>query len=190
MSAGKQAFWLFFTLISLAFTSWYFAASNTKNQLDEQTLTRTVDVIIQDLEVRQYDAQGHLVNRLNTPLLKHTPQQNKHWFKAPRIEVREGEQPPWEISANEATSLDGGQQITFSQDVVIHQAKHPGSPESTLKTEEIIYYPKNKKATTEKHVMFFQPGNHVESEGMVAWLDQKRVQLTGNARGRYDPTHG
>jgi lipopolysaccharide export system protein LptC len=188
MIAGKQAAWLFIALIMLAFSSWYFAASEKIVKLDKETLSNSVDTIIQDLTVKQFNAQGQLVNVLKTPLLHHIPKDNKHWLKTPCILVSQDNDPPWEITSNEATSLNGGEEITFSKHVVIHQTPNATSPESTLLTEEMIYYPKKKIATTNLPVTFEQPGNKVQSQGMMAYLNEKRIKLLGNARGQYDPT--
>ncbi|WP_412754066.1 LPS export ABC transporter periplasmic protein LptC [Legionella londiniensis] len=189
MNAAKQAAWLFAALISLACCGWYFASSSHIAQLDEHTLSTTPDTIVNQLTLKQFDANGRLINSLNTPLLKHIPANNTHWFMKPRILITQAtDEAPWEINALEATSLFGGEQITFNKNVIIHQrsGKHP---ESTIKTEEMIYYPQKKLAVTEQEVTFFQPGNIVKSLGMKAYLDKKQVQLS-RARGIYDPKQG
>src|SRR5680860_1672405 len=109
MNAGKQATWLFIALISLCFSSWYFASSSNIAKLDEKTLSTTVDTIIKNLTVKQYDTAGNLVNYLKTPLLHHTPKDNIHWLKNPFIQVSQQDQTPWEISAKVATSMYGAE---------------------------------------------------------------------------------
>ncbi|WP_196211486.1 LPS export ABC transporter periplasmic protein LptC, partial [Legionella pneumophila] len=37
---------------------------------------------------------------------------------------------------------------------------------------------------------FEQPGNIIQSTGMNAYLDEKRVELLHKARGSYDPAKG
>ncbi|WP_133128217.1 LPS export ABC transporter periplasmic protein LptC [Legionella nagasakiensis] len=190
MNASKQAAWLFIALISLACSGWYFASTPATQKLDDKTLSTTVDTTIHQLTVYQYDAHGKLVNYLQTPLLRHIPQDNKHWLKTPHIIITQAKEPPWEIRSKQAISLHGGEKITFSKSVVIHQPKDGHTPESTLKTEEMIYFPKEKLAMTEKEVTYEQPGNIVQSTGMKAYLAEKRVQLLNRARGIYDPKHG
>lgn len=190
MNAGKQALWLFTALIGLAFSSWYFASSNKVTKLDDATLATTVDIIIHELTVRQFNTEGKLTNILKTPLLHHIPQSNKHWLKSPYILVSQDNEKPWEIRSAMATSLHGGEEITFTDDVIIHQEPDVRSPASTVTTEELVYFPKQKLATTEKHVTFEQPGNIIQSEGMMAYLAEKRVKLLGNARGSYVPKQG
>ncbi|AHE67465.1 LPS export ABC transporter periplasmic protein LptC [Legionella oakridgensis] len=191
MNAGKQAVWLFIALIALACSGWYFASTPAVAiKLDAQTLSTTVDTTISQLTVRQYDAHGELANYLQTPLLRHIPKDNTHWLKTPHIMITQAKESPWEIRSKQAISLYGGQKITFNKNVIIHQSQHGQTPESTLTTEEMIYFPKDKLAITDKEVTYQQPGNIVQSTGMKAYLAEKRVQLLNQARGTYDPQHG
>lgn len=190
MNAAKQAAWLFFALINLAFSCWYFASSKPVQRLDEQTLNTTANMIVNHLTVRQFDADGLLVNYLRTPLMQHIPLNNTHWLKTPHIIVAQIDQPTWEIHAQEATALHGSQQITFNKQVVVHQKKDEHTEESTLKTESLTYFPKDKLATTLLDVTYERPGSIVQSTGMKAYLAEKRVKLLSQARGTYEPKRG
>lgn len=189
MNAGKQAAWIFSVLIGLAFSGWYFAASEELIEIDEKSLTHTVDTIINDLHVKEYNDKGLLINSLTSPLVKHTPFEDKHWFKKPVIRVTQNDEEPWLINAMEATSYNSGDKIILNHDVVIHQTSS-NHQNSTITTNQLIYFPNKKIAISEEHVMFKQPGTTVQSNGMKAWLAEKRVKLLGKARGQYDPKQG
>lgn len=73
--------------------------------------------------------------------------------------------------------------------MIVHQKSGSNNQESTFKTEEVTYFPKEKRATTELFVTFEQPGNIVESTGMNAYLDEKRVELLHGAKGSYVPNN-
>ncbi len=191
MNAAKQAAWLFGILIVLACSGWYFASSpNIPYKLDDKTLSTTVDTRIYDLTVRQFDEQGQLANRLETPLLEHIPENNTHFLQKPRIVIAQANQLPWNIQSERAVAAKGGEEITFIKHVIIHQNKDLHGQESTMRTEKIIYYPKAKKATTSLLVTFEQPGTLVKAIGMNAFLAEKRVELLKKARGSYAPSHG
>jgi len=190
MNAAKQAAWMFVALIGLACSGWYYASAPTVFTLNEQALSTTVDIVIRQLIVHQFDANGQLAHYLHTPLMQHTPFNNTHWLKNPHIKIAQKNQPPWDIRAEHATALHNGKQITFNKHVLIHQKKDAHTQESTLATEEITYFPENKLATTPKLVEFTQAGNVMKSTGMKAWLAENRVQLLSNAQGTYVPEHG
>ncbi|MDI1351924.1 MAG: LPS export ABC transporter periplasmic protein LptC [bacterium] len=190
MNIAKQTFLLFFILIILGTSRWYLtsASFNSTLTLDDDTLASTIDTTITQLTVRQYNGEGVLINLLKTPLMEHIPKGDIHLLQTPRIIINQKDQPAWEIHSKKAKSFDGGQRIIFSQQVVVHQKAGIKSQESTLKTEEVTYYPKEKKATTNLFVTFEQPGNFVESTGMNAYLDEKRVELLHRAKGSYAPS--
>lgn len=190
MIAAKQAAWLFVAIICMACSGMYFARPALVVKLDKHTLSTTTDMVINNLTVQQFDTDGQLVHYLHTPLMRHIPSNNTHWLTTPHVIVTQKTQPAWEIHAKTATALYGGQQITFNENVIIHQEKDEHTQESTLKTEEITYFPKDKLAKTHSDVTFERPGHHVQATGMNAYLAEKRVQLLSQARGTYEPSRG
>jgi lipopolysaccharide export system protein LptC len=190
MNTIHQTMWLFFTVIILAFSAWYYGNLQTMTRLDNETLSSTVDTTITRLTLRQYDSAGLLANTLTTPQMQHIPKDDIHLFQTPHIIIAQKDQPAWEISSKKAKSFKNGQEIIFMKKVVVHQKPGGTTQESTLKTEKVIYYPEIKKATTDLFVTFEQPGNIIESTGMNAYLDEKRVELLHQARGSYAPSKG
>lgn len=190
MNAIKQSTWMFLTLIALACSGWYFSGEKVITKLDEQTLSTTPDTIITQLTLRQYNVKGSVSHYLQTPSMHHVPLNNTHHITTPHIIVVQENQPPWEIHAKEATAIQGGQQISFNKNVIIHQKQDEHTQESTLETEEMIYFPHKQLATTAKRVTFTQAGNVVTSTGMKAYLAENRVQLLSNAQATYESNHG
>ncbi|BCA95062.1 LPS export ABC transporter periplasmic protein LptC [Legionella antarctica] len=190
MNTAKQSIWLFLTLAILAASGWYYVNLETASRLDSETLSSTIDTTISQLTVRQFNSDGLLTNLLTTPLMQHIPKEDIHLLKSPHIIIVQKDQPSWEIRSMKAKSFNGGERINFIKHVVVHQNPGNKTQESTLRTEEVAYFPKLKKATTDLFVTFEQPGNIVESTGMNAYLDEKRVELLHQARGTYAPNKG
>lgn len=190
MNAAKQAAWLFFTLIMLAYSGWYFVGGAPSIKLDPSTLSTTIDATALHLTVRKFNTEGMLVNQLITPRMQHIPKGDIHLFLTPHIIITQDEKPAWDIQSQLAKSFDGGDHITFSKQVVVHQNPGDKTQESTLRTEEVTYFPDEKKATSDLLVTYEQPGNIVQSKGMIAFIDEKRVQLLHQARGSYVPNEG
>ncbi|KTC85608.1 MULTISPECIES: LPS export ABC transporter periplasmic protein LptC [Legionella] len=190
MNAVKQAAWLCCVLIALACSGWYYVSSTSSvNRLDDQTLSNSADMIISNLTVKRFDEMGKLVNYLFSPEVQHIPNNNMHFFSSPRLALTEaqGNQPAWEISSKQGKAINGGERIIFTNDVVVHQNKGQHNQESTLKTEELTYLPKDKLATSQVAVSFEQPGRTVHSEGIKVYLADKRVQLLNQARATFEP---
>jgi len=189
MIAARHATLLFFTLSVLSSSAWFFASSSPVAKLDKETLQTTPDIIITDLTVRQFNAQGHLANQLHTPRLHHIPKDDSHWLETPHIKVSKANQPLWDIQANKAHVLYGGEQITFLNHVKIHQPSSPDNPETTLTTEELSYFPKLQIATTLKEIVFERPGSLVKAKGVRADFAKGTVQLLDNVRLTYEAPH-
>ncbi|KTD66182.1 LPS export ABC transporter periplasmic protein LptC [Legionella spiritensis] len=190
MNAAKQAVWLFFTLIALACSGYYFASSSPVEKLDDKTLSQTADTIITHLNVRQFDEQGKLINYLKTPELQHVPENDTHLLQSPEIVIAQPDQPDWEIRSRRAKAVHGGKEITFINDVTVHQQSGEKTQESTLRTNELTYYPQQKLATSALTVTYERPGSIIYSDGMKAWLADKHVKLLSRARATYEPNHG
>lgn len=188
MNAAKQAVWLFIALLTLACSSLYFASSKPVNRLNDSILSNTPDTVISDLVVKRFDEAGKLVNYMQTPDLQHVPANNTHLIKLPHLILTQNDDPPWEIRAKQARSINSGEQITFIKDVVIHQGKNKKGQESTIKTEIMDYFSKTKVASTNAPVRFEQPGSVVLSKGMKAYFEDKRVELS-HARATFEPKH-
>lgn len=189
MNIFKQTIGLLFSLLLLLCSGWYYSHMKPMVRLDDDTLSTTIDTTISQLTVKQFNETGELINLLTTPLMEHVPKDNIHLLQTPHIVIKQDNQPAWEISSRTAKSFDGGERVTFISKVIVHQKAEHSNQDSTLKTEEVTYYPKEKRATTDLFVTFEQPGNIVESTGMNAYLDEKRVELLHGAKGRYAPTN-
>lgn len=187
MNAGKQAIWIFLVLIMLASTSWYFASSKPITKLDQKILSTLPDAIINELTVRQYNKDGVLVHFIQATHLKHIPLNNTNELKTPHIIIAQVNKPAWDIQSQQAKTLNGNEEVIFTKNVIIHQPSDSHTTESTIKTEQLHYFPKNKLASTDQKVMLEQPGNVIESKGMIANLADKHLQLLGQAKGIYVP---
>ncbi|MFI4918163.1 MAG: LPS export ABC transporter periplasmic protein LptC [Legionellales bacterium] len=190
MNILKQLIWLLLTVILLACSGWFFTHSKKTNLLDADRLSSTADTSISQLTVRQFSPEGQLMHFLTTPLMHHIPKGDVNILQMPHIIISQVGQPAWDIRAIKAKSFDKNQRIVFTKNVIVHQKAGGKTQESTLTTEKIVYFPKEKKATSDLLVTYEQPGNFMQSKGMNAYLDEKRVELLHQARGSYVPAKG
>lgn len=175
--------YLFLTLSLLMGFGW--TLLHSKKMPIEKPPSLRVDATAKDLSVQQFDTQGRLMHLFTSPGMQHFTKTNTYVFQNPRIVVSQEEKPSWNIHSKVAIVSQEGSCIVFKKDVVIHQNSSTTNPKSTLKTEKIRYYPKEKKASTDQLITFKQAGHFIQSRGMKAYLDEKRVELLHQARGSY-----
>lgn len=188
MNAARQAVWLFFLLLALACSGFYFASSIPVKHLDDQLLAKSADTIISNFTLRRFDEKGRLIHYLQSPEVQHIPENNSHFISTPYLLLTQADQSIWEIRAQQAKAIKGGQEIKFIHDVIIKQNQE-GQGGGSLKTEELTYFPQTKLARTDLPVLYEQPGGIIRSQGMIAYLEEKRVQLLSRARATFEPKH-
>ena len=176
----------YFSTVGALSTLVYFLFSFLKAQptytLDNNTLSNSVDTIITELTVQQFDETGQLAHYLYTPELQHIPLNNRHELKSPQIMIKQAMQPDWKIEANHAQTIHGAEQITFTGNVIVHQDVKA----NRLNTEELTYYSNQKLAISPTNVLFTQPGSTVQSKGMRAYLDKNYLQLLSQSHATFD----
>lgn len=155
--------------------------------LDANTLEKTTNITIYDLQYRQFDAQGRLTHFLETPHMQHIPKNDQHILSHPHLIVTEPNQAPWEIHAEQGTAIAKAEIITLQHHVLINQ--HKENEEMTLQTEHLTYFPQEKKAYSSVDTLMTQGNTRVQSTGFVANLAENHIHLT-HARGRHVPNQG
>jgi lipopolysaccharide export system protein LptC len=173
-------------LFLLCIWQWIYSQQKTP-LLDSNTLQNLSNIIIHDLQYRQFDAHGTLTHFLETPTLEHIPKNDKHILTQPHLVVTEPNQEPWEMHADQGTAIAKATTVTLRHHVQINQ--HKNNEEMVLKTEKIIYFPQEKKATSSTETFMSQGNTQVRSTGFVANLADNDIHLV-NARGRHEQKNG
>ena len=180
----KQSIWLLCSAALMFFCIWQWARSthHFPHLLDQNTLEQTTNSVIYDLQYREYGASGSMTHFLETPEIHHIPKNDIHILTTPHLVVTEPNQAPWEMRADQGTSVSKAKTITFNHHVEINQ--HKPHEEMVLKTEHLTYYPQEKKAMSSDETIMTQGGTKVRSQGFVADLTDNHIHLK-NARGQH-----
>lgn len=189
MKSPKQALNLVMTLLAITTSAWYYTYQKPPLFEGKKVSNLGVDTIITNLDVVKFNDKGELINKLSTPMMQHFPKEDQNLLETPHITIIQDGNPPWEISSKKALSVNSLEKIIFTQNVVVHQNAANKTPESTLNTEELTYYPKENKATSTLFVSFKQSGTQIDATGMNAYLDKQRVELLHEARATYVPNN-
>jgi lipopolysaccharide export system protein LptC len=96
------------------------------------------------------------------------------------------EAEPWRLSASEGRSDAEGSLITLDRAV---RAWKTTADEQLLEltTERLIVKPGEQYAETDKAVKMRSPQGVTDAVGMRALMEEDRVELLSEVRGRYDP---
>lgn len=187
---GQQYIYLFFLLILLGFSGWYYMQSSFNlNILSPKIIAYLPDIMVEDLTLTQFDTQGKPAHSFYTPQLTHFPHKSMSQYTSPQITLTPEGQEPWSIHSNAGEAEDGINKIILIGNVVMHQNATNNEKEKTIKTEEITYYTKKNWATTQKKIFFEQPGLSVQSVGLAADLKEQQIFLLHQVSSIYEPNN-
>ena len=147
-----------------------------------------------DIETLEYDAEGKLVYKLETPAAKYFQRdanqpgaEDYTLIEQPRIIFYAANNAtPWHMSAAEGFSDANGYEVRLKTDVVAEQKSSAQGPievtTSELRINTLLQY-----AETDKAVKMRAQQNQIETVGMRAFLNEDRIELLSEVRGVYAP---
>ncbi|WP_372863462.1 LPS export ABC transporter periplasmic protein LptC [Spongiibacter sp.] len=94
-----------------------------------------------------------------------------------------GEQRPWTAQAINGTLSQNGQQLTLRQQVLVEDLIH----EAEIRTEQLSIDLERSIVSTDQPLNLQLPNGQTRSVGMKADLQQEKVELLSQVKGRYEP---
>ncbi|OGO93076.1 MAG: LPS export ABC transporter periplasmic protein LptC [Coxiella sp. RIFCSPHIGHO2_12_FULL_44_14] len=134
-----------------------------------------------------YNKQGLLKSQTNAVKTVHYEYQNKTVLTEPRMVAYTENRIPWQIRADQGQMVDGSSIIYLEGNVVLHQPEAPTSPETTITTSALTYYPNRSFAESKQEVTIQRPGTTIVAHGMTADLKNGLVNTQSKTRATYDP---
>lgn len=141
------------------------------------------DFYLEGAQLTRFDAQGSPYQRLDTPRLVHTPEDDIIRTVTPRIQIYDDAGRTWFASGDTGTLGTGGNPLTLEGDARLE------APEEgwRLDTEILIYDANTRHAWSESDALLRQNAQRVRGERFDAWIDERRMRLTGNVQGHHPP---
>lgn len=136
------------------------------------------------VQAKEYDEQGKLVRKLNSPIVEYNFTQKNSLIHKPLIQlIKNGK--PWFIKADKALSPNQ-QKVILKGHVSLTQYQK-GKVISQLTTSKLIYYPKSQTIQTPAQVFYQNQNLTVQSKGLFADLNNEIIELKSQTRGIYAP---
>lgn len=161
--------------------------SNDAHKKNHATKSSGPDYFARQITTKQFDKNGDQQSQLTSKSMQHFANDTTRLLEVTLILYRHGE-APIQITADEAYITDHSHKIRLQDHVRLHQKASNTNSEKTVLTDEMIYFPKQKLASTDKAVVYREPNTEVHSIGMQFDLKTQQIHLSSKARGHYAST--
>ncbi len=141
------------------------------------------DYYLEDATLTRFDASGSAHQRLETPRLTHTPDDDVTHLETPDARLVDDRGRVWFASADTGRLGASANPLTLSGDA---QLKAPEQGWQ-INSEVLVYDADTGHAWSESAAVLRKFQQRVRGDRFDAWLDSGRLQLTGNVRGHHPP---
>ncbi|MGE4535099.1 LPS export ABC transporter periplasmic protein LptC [Halomonas sp.] len=141
------------------------------------------DFYLENARLTRFDAEGRPHQRVTTPRLVHTPEDDVTRLAEPRSRLVDREGRLWLAEAEHGELGPGGNPLRLDGD-----ARLEAPAERWVLTTETLHYDADTgHAWSTTPATLRQPPQRMSGERFDAWLDDNRARLTDNVRGHHPP---
>ncbi len=158
--------------ILAALSYWLEVASRAPEARPDGKLRHDPDTIVENFEVRRFDALGFLQHTLTAARMVHYPDDDTAVIVSPRLTLHRP--PPTTVEARTAQIASRGEQIVLLDEVRVTRSGLEGKPDTVLTTTRMDIWPETEIARTTAPVTITQGASQVHGEGGLS-IDQKNL---------------
>lgn len=142
-----------------------------------------------DGTVVQTDARGEVIYELRAERMDQLGDDREALLTDVRLDYhgdREGEDQRWTMQARQGRIMEDGQRVELDRDVVV-EAPFTEGGDTRIYTDHLTVLTEPREATTTAAVRLEHRSGQVTAVGMHMWLNEERIRLESDVRGRYIP---
>ncbi len=176
-------------LALLGLFAWWYSTSFGPEPEPVPASARKPDYVVEDLVGVTMDANGRPARRLETPQLRHYPDDDSSELDAPRLLIFDDEAPPWRVRSERAWVSADGNEVLLEGAVRAERDAAPNLEPMLLVTSEMLLLPDSDYAETD-HFAELERGNDwvTANDGLQLWFaEPMRIRLFGRTRMRFAP---
>lgn len=186
MSLPRPGFRTWLALLLLALGAGLALLDLHESGTPEQAPGATVgepDFYLESTRLTRYDAQGRPHQRVTTPRLVHTPEDDVTRLEAPRIRLHDDAGRLWVAEADKGTLGPGGNPLSLDGNARLEAPAERWE----LETQAMHYDADTSHAWSTTPATLRQPPQRMSGDRFDAWLNDNRARLTDNVRGHHPP---
>ncbi len=177
----------FTVLLLVAFGTWYLARSLQPAEITETVSDGTGDgFYLKSARILGTDERGQLLYEIKADFVE---QQENNEIAMRHVQIRYSvnSQVPWTISADEATISEDQSLLRLSGHVIAVSNEGFGGQVTEIRTPQLDIEPATFRAETDRRVQIRIGSRSLTATGMLALLQDNRLQLKSNVSGKFLP---
>ena len=156
----------------------------------EQTTADQADYFVDDFTVTATRPSGEVEYRLTASSMQHYPKAATWHFTAPHLLFYPTTGEPWRVTAEKGKAWSDGDDILLQGPVAIRRASGPVNRPMNVDTFDLHLKPNDDYAFTDRQTVLYSGGMRMTGVGARAYMDQQKLELLSQVKGRYVPdTH-
>ena len=178
---------LIVVLVIAALGSWYLARTNRPAEVDTSPSDSAHSgYYLKSARILGTDADGSLLYEIEAA---HAEQEAKDRIEFTDVRIRYSPDAdiPWIVYADEATVREGYPQIALRGHVRAVSVSNNGEEDTEIRTQYLELDPERYIADTDERVQIRFGARSLTATGMLASLNDNKVELKSNVRGKIAP---
>ena len=184
--ALKALPFIFTLFIIVVFLFWY-GATPIKNLVPTNSLSSSPDYFITQLNVKEFDSNGALIETLNAEQTLHYIDQSKTILESPTIN-RQLKSGSWSAEADKGVIKDGSNDILLTENARATK-KHLESGDITFSADSVHYLDKHQSLTSSGNATLISTQGKTTASTIITFINSEKVVMTGSVRGKYETAH-
>ncbi|WP_137169863.1 LPS export ABC transporter periplasmic protein LptC [Marinomonas sp. FW-1] len=172
--------------VVIASISWY-STKPSRNLVESDALRGSPDYFITDVQVKEFDENGGLIETLNAKQTSHYDLKEKTLLEQPSV-ARYSESGQWHGKADKGVIEDGSNDILLTDNVRATK-KYQQSEDIQLSSDNMHYVDKDKSLTSYGAATLISTQGKTSANKITTFINSEEVVMTGSVRGNYETTH-
>ena len=177
-----------FALLAIAAAgSWFLTRSLQPPEVEEASRnTRSSGFYLRSARMLGTDSQGDLLYEIEAEYAEQLPNEEIE-FRNVRISYSPDATVPWTLNADTAVIGRNQEQVVLTGDVVAVNSEGLSGEPTEIRTSYLEFDPATYRAETDGRVQIRVGSRSLTATGMLALLQEDKVQLKSNVSGKFFP---
>lgn len=177
---------IFFLLLGAAAGSWFLVSSrNDATDIQTAISTSREGYYLLDAKLKGIGKDGKYLYQLRADEAAQNRNENTLTLKGVKLRYSPDHQVPWNLVADTGVVDTGSQRIVLSGNV--RAESDDQAVMTSMSTSELEISPEEYVARTDKHVTIQVGNRSLSATGMLAFLNEDRIELQSNVSGKFLP---